>query len=149
MRRSRRRSASIVSRTPGRRTLSTTGVPSARRARCTCAIEAAAYARVSMSRKSSKGERPSARSSSGRSSSNGTGGTWACSFSSSSIQRGGNRSTRVAMTWPSLTKVGPSSSSAVRTRLAWSSLGESPAAPKLSMRPALRQAGDAVRYTKS
>ena len=67
----------------------------------------AVRAAVSMSRNTSNGERPSARVSSGSSSSNGTGGTSACSFSNSAIQRGGKRSTRVAITWPSLTKVGP------------------------------------------
>ena len=60
-----------------------------------------------MSRNTSNGERPSARVSSGSRASNGTAGTSACSFSNSAIQRGGKRSTRVAITWPSLTNVGP------------------------------------------
>ena len=103
-----------------------------------------------MSRNTSNGERPSERVSSGSSSSNGTGGTSACSFSNSAIQRGGNRSTRVAITWPSLTNVGPSSSSAMRMRCAGSSVTASATGLQCRIWPA-RSSTPAMpmRWTKS
>src|SRR5262245_169525 len=131
-----RRSASTFARMPGRRILSTTGVPSCSFARWTCAIDAEPNGRGSSSRNTSKGERPSARSSSGRSASNGTGGTSLCSFSNSAIQLGGKRSTRVAITCPSLMNVGPSSSSAMRTRCAGSRRTLSFRAPQFRICPA-------------
>ena len=47
-----------------------------------------------------------------------SGGTLSCSVASSSMNSGGRRSGRVDSIWPSLQKVGPSSSSAARTRFA-------------------------------
>jgi hypothetical protein len=136
MRRRMRRSASTLARTPGRRILRTTGVPSWSFARCTCAMEAEPWAVVSRSRNTSNGERPRERSSSGSSASNGTGGTSLWSFSSSAIQAGGRRSTRVAITCPSFTNVGPRSSSAMRMRAAGSSRTLSTLVPQLRACPA-------------
>ena len=48
----------------------------------------------------------------------GNGGTWSCSFASSSAMSAGSRSRRVDSTWPNLTKIGPSASSAWRRRTA-------------------------------
>ena len=48
----------------------------------------------------------------------GNGGTWSCSLASSSAMSGGSRSRRVDSTWPNLTKIGPSASSARRRRTA-------------------------------
>ena len=93
-----RRSASMRGRMPGRRIFRITGVPSCSFALCTCAIDAEPYGCRSRSRNTSNGERPSARSSSGSSASNGTGDTSLCSFSNSAIHAGGNRSSRVAIT---------------------------------------------------
>ena len=107
---SRRRSASIFCRVC--RGGGSSGRPVCRPAawRWTCAIDADARAVVSRSRKTSSGGRPRCAPPRAAVSSNGTGATSLCSFSNSAIQSGGKRSTRVAMTWPSLTKVGPSSS---------------------------------------
>ena len=46
-----------------------------------------------------------------------SGGTWSCSVASSSMNSGGRRSGRVERICPSFANVGPSSSSALRTRL--------------------------------
>ena len=85
------------------------------------AMEAAANASVSKAANTSSTGLPQTPSSRGRNCSNGTGGTWLCRRSNSSIQGGGNTSTRVASTWPSLTKVGPNSVSARRIRTGRSS----------------------------
>src|SRR6185436_18257253 len=44
------------------------------------------------------------------------GGTWSCSFASSSAMSSGSRSRRVDNTWPNFTKIGPSVSRASRRR---------------------------------
>ncbi|MNV39382.1 hypothetical protein D3C71_1309590 [compost metagenome] len=113
---SRRRSASITSRMPGRRIFSTTAVPSCSVARCACASEAAAMGVSSSHANTSVAGAPRSRSSCSRTCAYGSAGTAFCSSENSAIQSGGNRSTRVASTWPSLTKVGPRSSIARRTR---------------------------------
>src|SRR3954467_8445819 len=95
---------------PGRRIFKITATPFGSFARCTCAIEAAAKGSRSRSTKTSKGERPSACSTCGQSSSKETGVAWLCSAASSVVHAGGRRSSRVESIWPSLTKVGPSSS---------------------------------------
>src|SRR4051812_42387340 len=91
---------------PGRRIFKITATPFGSFARCTCAIEAAAKGSRSRSTKTSKGERPSACSTCGQSSSKETGVAWLCSAASSVVHAGGSRSSRVESIWPSLTKVG-------------------------------------------
>ena len=59
---------------------------------------------------------PSERSTSATASSDGNGGTRSCSLASSSAMSSGSRSRRVESTWPNLTKIGPSVSSASRSR---------------------------------
>ena len=59
---------------------------------------------------------PSERSISPTARSKAKGGTWSCSFASSSAMSAGSRSRRVDSIWPNLTKIGPSVSSASRRR---------------------------------
>jgi len=59
-----------------------------------------------------------ARSTSATASSEANGGTWSWSFASSPAMSGGRRSRRVESTCPNLTKIGPSVSSARRSRTA-------------------------------
>ena len=59
---------------------------------------------------------PVARSMMARASAPGNGGTWSWSFASSSAMSAGSRSGRVESAWPNFTKIGPSSSSARRSR---------------------------------
>ena len=112
-----RRSASIFARMPGRRILSTTGVPSCSFARCTCAIDAEPYGsrleiaehleRRAAERALELGQQLVERRPAGP----------RCAASRTRrSSRGGKRSTRVAITCPSFTNVGPSSSSARRMR---------------------------------
>jgi hypothetical protein len=61
---------------------------------------------------------PSDRSISATASADGNGGTWSWSLASSSAMSSGSRSRRVERIWPNLTKIGPSVSSASRSRCA-------------------------------
>jgi len=68
----------------------------------------------------------------------------------SAIHSGSNRSTRVASTWPSLTKVGPISSSARRTRAGGSRWASSSASFQCNARPARSRAfASPIRRTMS
>ena len=106
----------MMSSIPGRSTFTATSRPSISVAKWTCAIEALATGSASKVAKSSSMRRPKARSISSRDSSAGNGGTLSCSLDSSSIMSGGTRSRRVDSSWPNLTKIGPSRSSASRSR---------------------------------
>ncbi len=133
---SRRRSASTTSRMPGRRTFSTTAVPSSSQARCACASDAAASGSGSSRAKMFSGASPRSSINCGRMASYGNAGTAFCNRLSSAIHSGGSRSMRVASTCPSLTKVGPSASSARRRRSGGSIRRVSSACCQCSRRPA-------------
>ncbi len=120
----------------GRRILTTTSVPSFSCARCTCAIEAAASGSASKRANTASGSAPRSSTSCGRRLSSGTAGTRLCSLENSAIHSGPNRSARPARIWPSLTKVGPSSSSARRTCCGGSSRASSSACSRCSTWPA-------------
>ncbi len=100
----------------GRSTFTATSRPDFRVAKCTCAIDALATGSASKLAKTSSMRRPKAFSTSARASRAGNGGTRSCSLASSSAMSSGSRSRRVDSTWPNLTKIGPSRSSARRRR---------------------------------
>ena len=137
-----RRSASTVSRMPGRRTFSTTALPSASQARWVWASEAAANGVSSRRSNTASGSAPRSSTSCGRTCANGSAGTAFCSLPSSVVHSGVSRSTRVAMTWPSLTKVGPRSCSAQRTRSGGAICAIASGSSQCSMRPVRSSAAD-------
>src|SRR6266849_79137 len=110
------RSFSMTGIIPGRRILTAAWVPPGSTARCTWATDALATGCSSNLSKTFAIGLPNARSTSARASSPGNGGTRSCSFASSSARSAGSRSRRVESTWPNLTKMGPSASSARRSR---------------------------------
>src|SRR6266581_2677519 len=110
------RSFAITGSIPGRRILTAASVPPGRTAKCTWATDALAVGRGSNFSNTSPMGLPKACSTSATASSAGNGGTWSCSFASSSARSAGSRSRRVESTWPNLTKMGPSASSARRRR---------------------------------
>src|SRR6266705_210836 len=110
------RSSTITGNIPGRRILTAASVPPWSTARCTCATEALATGWGSNRSNSSPTGLPKARSTSAAASSAGNGGTRSWSFASSSARSAGTRSRRVESTWPNLMKMGPSASSARRSR---------------------------------
>ena len=101
---------------PGRSTLTATSRPSFSTAKCTWAIEALATGAASKLVKTLSIGRPKARSTVSRATASGKGGTRSCSLASSLAMSAGIRSRRVEMTWPNLTKIGPSVSSPRRSR---------------------------------
>src|SRR6266571_5019324 len=110
------RSFSITGIIPGRRILTAASVPPGSTARCTWATDALATGCSSNFSKIFAIGLPNARSTSATASSPGNGGTRSWSFASSSARSAGKRSRRVESTWPNLTKMGPSASSARRSR---------------------------------
>src|SRR5712691_6047441 len=110
------RSSTITGSIPGRRIFTAASVPPRSTARCTCATEALATGWGSNRSNSSPTGLPKARSTSAAASSAGNGGTRSWSFASSSARSAGTRSRRVESTWPNLMKMGPSASSARRSR---------------------------------
>src|SRR5882762_1002964 len=102
----------------GRRILTAASVPPGSTARCTCATDALATGCSSNFSKIFAIDLPKARSTSATASSPGNGGTRSWSIASSSARSAGKRSRRVENTWPNLTKMGPSASSARRSRTA-------------------------------
>ena len=113
---SRARSFSTTSSASGRWTLTTTGWPSAIRARCTWAIVPAASGSGSIEEKTSSQGTASSRSIIATTSASDIGGTSACSAASSATYSSEIRSGRVERIWPSFPKVGPSLSNASRSR---------------------------------
>ena len=109
-------SSSIAASMPGLSTLTATSRPSFSTAKCTWAIEALATGAASKLAKTLSIGRPNARSTVSRATSAGKGGTRSCSLASSLAMSAGIRSRRVEMTWPNLTKIGPSVSSPRRRR---------------------------------
>ena len=107
-------------RCPGRSTLTATS-------RAVRAARRSAPARPTRSRPASRSNElehfldavcPATRSISATACADGNGGTRSCSFASSSAMSSGSRSRRVDSIWPNLTKIGPSVSSAWRSRRA-------------------------------
>jgi hypothetical protein len=122
----------------GRRTLTASAVPSASRARCTCATEPAASGSRSKAQKMVSGGAPRSSVNWEWICANAAGAARSCSFSNCAIHSGANRSTRVARIWPSLTKVGPRSCSAWRTRAGAAMAGAAPAPRQGSRMPRRR-----------
>ena len=112
----RPRSRSISASAFGRWTLTTTRSPPSRRARCTWPIVPAASGSGSMLSNTSSQGTPSSSSITCTTSASVSGGTRSWRLASSSASSGGIRSGRVESIWPSLQNVGPSSSSAARSR---------------------------------
>ena len=113
---SRDRSFSMMLSMPGRSTLTATSRPSCSTAKCTWAIEAEATGSTSNCANNLSGGAPSAASTQAAAWADGNGGTRSCSSASSLAISAGIRSRRVDSTWPNLTKMGPSDSSARRSR---------------------------------
>jgi len=116
----RLRSFSITASMPGRSTLTATSrctpVRSSTSAKCTCAIEALATGTRSNRMKISSTGRLNARSIVATATCGSNGGTRSCRRASSSARSAGSRSRRVDSTCPNFTKIGPSASSASRSR---------------------------------
>src|SRR6266571_84369 len=110
------RSSAITGIIPGRRILTAASVPPGSVARCTWATDALATGCSSNFSKTFAIGLPNARSTSATASSPGNDGTRSWSFASSSARSAGSKSRRVESTWPNLTKMGPSASSARRSR---------------------------------
>src|SRR2546427_4987004 len=110
------RSFAITGSIPGRRILTAASVPPGSTARCTWATDALATGCSSNFSKTFATGLPNARSTSATATSPGNGGTRSWSFASSSARSAGSKSRRVESTWPNLTKMGPSASSARRSR---------------------------------
>src|SRR5882672_10667698 len=110
------KSFAITGIIPGRRILTAASVPPGSTARCTWATDALATGCSSNFSKIFAIGLPKARSTSATASLPGKGGTLSWSFASSSARSAGKRSRRVESTWPNLTKMGPSASSAKRSR---------------------------------
>ena len=121
------RSRMIATRAPRRCTLTTTFWPVSRVATCTCPIVPAASGSGSIDSNTSSQGTPSSSSITETTSSSLMGVTLSWSVASSSMNSGGSRSGRVERIWPSLAKVGPSSSRARRRLRARSRSGTSPA----------------------
>ena len=119
---SRPRSRKISSRAVGRCTFITTRSPSSSRARCTWPMVPAASGSGSMLSKTSSHGTCSSCSITATTSAWVSGGTLSCRWASSSTNSCGSRPGRVDRIWPSLEKVGPSCSSASRSRLARSAV---------------------------
>ena len=122
---SSRRSRSTRPRSPGRRTLTATLRPSWSRARCTWAIDAAARGRSSKEAKSRPIGAPSPSSTTRRTVDGRSGGTSSRSWRNSSQSAAGKMPGLEATSWPSFTKVGPSStklfrSARARATIPWS-----------------------------
>src|SRR5438445_7627840 len=128
------RSFAITGIIPGRRILTAASVPPGSTARCTWATDALATGCSSNFSKTFAIDLPNARSTSATASSPGNGGTRSWSFASSSARSAGKRSRRVESTWPNLTKMGPSASSARRSR-----------APRGSLRARKKRSAFSVR----
>ena len=131
---------------PGRSTLTATSRPSCSVAKCTCAIEALATGSASKLANTASIGRPNARSIELASPARpGTAARGPAASRSSSAMSGGSRSRRVDSTWPNLTKIGPSVSSARRSRYAARRV--EPAAdrddPRQRAHPALRESSTA------
>ena len=90
-------SRAITSRMPGRSTLTIDLAAVVQAATCTWAMEAAASGWLSKLRTARSSGRPQLRSIGRRAPRAGNGGTWSCSFTSSSAMSGGSRSRRVDM----------------------------------------------------
>ena len=134
------RSCSITSRASGRWILMTTFSPVARDARWTCAIVPAASGWGSTVSNTSSHGTPSSCSITDTTCASVSGGTSSWRVASSSMNSVGRRSGRVERICPSLQNVGPSSSSAVRSRLAWRRRPTTPSSsgrPKSSRSPCL------------
>src|SRR5712692_6366576 len=131
------RSSTITGSIPGRRILTAASVPPGSTARCTWATDALATGCGSNFSKTFATGRPKARSTSARASSAGNGGTRSWSFASSSARSAGTRSRRVESTWPNLTKMGPSASSARRNRTPRGSRSARKKSSAFSARPSL------------
>ena len=116
----RLRSFSMARSMLGRSTLTATSRPawrpSRKIAKWTWAIDALATGTRSKSLKTASSGLPNARSMVATATSLEKGGTRSCKWVNSSAMSGGNRSRRVDNTWPNLTKMGPSCSSASRSR---------------------------------
>ena len=97
------RSERILGTICGRWTLTATLVPSCRKARCTCAVEAAANGSGSKASNSSSGGAPSSSMIVTRTWSLGNGGTSSCSFSSSVAMSAGKVEAWLETIWPILT----------------------------------------------
>ena len=110
------RSRATCSSMPGRCTLRMTAVPSARQAACAWAREALASGSGSTLLKTSPGSWASSSVSRAWICGQAAGGTRSWSRPSSVVTEAGSMSVRVDRTWPSLTKIGPASSSASRSR---------------------------------
>ena len=102
--------------TCGRWTFTTTSSPLRSRAACTWAIEAAAIGAVPKCSNTSPMGRPRSASTTLRTISNGSGGTWSRSSRNSPTSSGGNTPSPEERIWPSLMYVGPRRSNALRSR---------------------------------
>jgi hypothetical protein len=141
------RSRSTTDRIPGRCTFTTTSAPDRSRAACTWATEAAASGSRSNQANTSSTCPPRSARSTCSTCGHGAGAARSCNRLSSSVNSGGRRSGRVDKIWPSLTKVTPPSSSALRTDRASSSLasGVSSSARRRPRRYGLRPLRIAIR----
>jgi hypothetical protein len=110
------RSASIRLLIPGYCTLTATRRPSARRARCTWAMEAEATGSGSNSSKASPRGRPISRATAPSMTVHGCGGTRSWSSERLSMYGAGRRSGRVEANWAALIKVPPKALAASSTR---------------------------------
>mmetsp|Transcript_3096 Transcript_3096/g.4343 ORF Transcript_3096/g.4343 Transcript_3096/m.4343 type:complete len:213 (+) Transcript_3096:1119-1757(+) len=98
----------MMSSQPGRCTFSATSAPFTRsRARYTCPIEAAAMGPGCTSSKTSSKGRPRSSATTWKASASLKGGTWSCSFCSSTRYSLGSRSGREASACPALIMAGP------------------------------------------
>ena len=115
-------------------------MPSARQAACACAREALASGSGSTLLKTSPGSWASSSASRAWICGQAAGGTRSWSRPSSVVTEAGSMSVRVDRTWPSLTKIGPASSSASRSRRpSWAgSARRAPATPASPYRAAIR-----------
>ena len=132
---SRPRSRRISPCAVGRCTLTTTRSPFSSVERCTWPIVPAASGDGSIDSKTSSQGTPSSSSITETTSASVSGGTSSWSLASSATNSGGIRSGRVERIWPSLAKVGPSSSSASRRLAARAWSDSSP--PTCSRKPYL------------
>ena len=114
------RSVSTRVSMPGRRTLTTTRSPLARRARWAWAREAAPTGSGSTSSNRASTGRPKSSSIRRAISGKGTGGTRSWRPASSRVISTGSTSTRVLRNWPSLISTPPSSTARSRKSRAWS-----------------------------
>ena len=111
-----RRSLRTRPATLGRCTFTTTSSPVSKVAACTWAMEAAASGVRSKEANTSSRRAPRSASTTTRTVSNGSAGTWSRHFLNSFTSSAGNRPSPLEMIWPSLMYVGPSCSAALRSR---------------------------------